>query len=53
MIAVFCQDFLDTFYRIQQLADGIIVIQCIDNQRDVFAHVTAYILIYLLRLFIK
>ena len=39
VISVFGQDFLDAFYRVQEFADGIVVIQGVDDQGDVFAHI--------------
>ena len=41
VISVFGQDFLDAFYRVQEFADGIVVIQGVDDQGDVFAQVYA------------
>ena len=37
----FADDFLNTIRRIQQSADGGIVIQLVDNQCDIFAQVAA------------
>lgn len=39
--AVFCDDTLDPLVGIQQIADGGIVVQGIDDIGDVFAHVAA------------
>ena len=32
VISVFGQNFLDAFYRVQEFADGIVVIQGVDDQ---------------------
>ena len=41
VVSVFGQDFLDAFYRVQEFADGVVVIQGVDDQGDVFAHIDA------------
>lgn len=40
VISIFGQNFLDAFYRVQEFADGVVVIQGVDDQGDVFAHIT-------------
>ena len=40
VVSVFGQDFLDAFYRVQEFADGVVVIQGVDDQGDIFAHIT-------------
>ena len=44
VISVFSQDFLDAFYRVQEFADGIVMIQGVDDQGDVFAHIAVDII---------
>ena len=44
VISVFGQDFLDAFYRVQEFADGVVVIQGVDDQGDIFAHITVNII---------
>ena len=39
VISVFGQDFLDAFYRVQEFADGIVVIQVSMIRAMYFAHI--------------
>ena len=43
-ITVFLKDMLDSFVRIEQCADGSVMVERIDQQCDIFAHVTVYII---------
>lgn len=39
LLTIFFQNLLNSFGWIQQVCDGSIVVQCVDEQSDVFAHV--------------
>ena len=52
LFIVFCHQFVDPVYRIQQFTDGCIMIQSINDQSNVFAHIAVYI-IRLLEKFIR
>ena len=41
ILTVFCNDFLNAVNRIQKAADRIIVIECLNEQRDVLRHINA------------
>ena len=43
-IPIPCQQRLDSVVGIQEVADGYVVVQGIDEQSDVLAHVTVYII---------
>lgn len=41
---IFFHTFLDTIYWIKQVADRKIVIQSVDDQCDIFAHITSEVI---------
>lgn len=47
---MFYHQLIDPLHRIQQLADRGIVVQSVNEQSNVFAHITVYIIFFLQKL---
>lgn len=44
VVAEFGKYFLDSFYRIQKFTDRTVMVQSIDDESNVFTHITVYII---------